>query len=84
MMHWGHGTAWGAVYGVLAATRPRPALRRGALFGTGVWASSYALLTPMGLYQPPWTYPPGELAFDLSYHLVYGAGVGAAFAVLAR
>lgn len=29
----------------------------------------------MGLYELPWKYGPQETAFDLSYHLVYGAGV---------
>jgi hypothetical protein len=38
----------------------------------------------MGLYAPPWTYPPGELALDLSYHLVYGTGVAAAYRALDR
>jgi hypothetical protein len=28
----------------------------------------------MGLYEPPWKYAPADLAFDLSYHLAYGAG----------
>ena len=45
---------------------------------------SYVQLVPMGLYEPPWRYPPKELALDLSYHLAYGAGLGAAYAVLER
>jgi hypothetical protein len=74
-MHWSYGTSWGAVYGVAAGSSPRRrALSRGALFGTFVWAMSYAQLVPMGLYEPPWTYPPAELALDLSHHLVYGVG----------
>jgi hypothetical protein len=44
---------------------------------------SYAQLVPMGLYAPPWTYPPRELALDLSYHVVYGIGAGAGFALVA-
>jgi len=77
VMHWGYGTTWGAVYGLLAgsARRVRP-LRSGLAFGTAVWVASYAQLVPMGLYQPPWRYGATELAFDLSYHLAYGAGVG--------
>lgn len=84
-MHWAYGTGWGAVYGVLAGSsaRRRP-LRHGLAFGAGVWAASYAQLVPMGLYEPPWTYPPGELALDLSHHLVYGAGVGLGHAIAGR
>lgn len=61
-----------------------PAARRGAAFGEFVWAMSYVELVPMGLYEPPWRYPPKELAFDLSYHLVYGAGTGLAHRVVSR
>jgi hypothetical protein len=57
------------------SSRRRP-LIRGLAFGTVVWAMSYVELVPLGLYEPPWKYPPEELAFDLSYHLAYGAGLG--------
>jgi uncharacterized membrane protein YagU involved in acid resistance len=84
VMHWGYGTGWGAVYGILAGGRDAPSVRAGVAFGTAVWGMSYVQLVPMGLYDPPWEYPPEELALDLSYHLVYGAGVAAAFRVLTR
>ena len=84
VMHWGYGTSWGALYGLIRGTAARRALRSGLLFGTGVWATSYLTLVPVGIYQPPWKYPPKELALDLSYHLAYGAGVGAGYALVAR
>jgi uncharacterized membrane protein YagU involved in acid resistance len=84
VMHWGYGTGWGAIYGLIQGTRPGPALRRGLLFGTAVWAMSYVTLVPMGLYQPPWKYSPNEVALDISYHLAYGAGVGAGYAAVDR
>jgi hypothetical protein len=84
VMHWGYGTGWGIVYGVSTTGRDPSTARRGAAFGTAVWASSYLQLVPMGLYEPPWKYPPKELALDLSYHLVYGLGVAAAFRVVDR
>jgi hypothetical protein len=34
--------------------------------------------------RPPWRYPVGELALDLSYDVVYGVAVGAAYAALDR
>ena len=83
VMHWSYGTGWGAIYGLASGSaRRRHALRRGALFGTLVWAMSYAQLVPVGLYAPPWTYPPQELALDLSYHVVYGLGAGAGLALV--
>ena len=83
VMHWGYGAGWGGVYGLVQSTRGRRRLRDGLVFGTTVWAMSYAELVPMGIYDPPWTYPPQELALDLSYHLAYGAGLASAYRVLA-
>lgn len=83
-MHWGYGTSWGALYGLIQGTSPGPPLRRGLLFAGGVWAMSYVMLVPMGLYQPPWEYPPKEVAMDVSFHMAYGAGVGAGYAFVDR
>lgn len=82
--HWGYGTGWGALYGLIQDSAEGPALRRGLLFGTAVWATSYLTLVPMGIYQPPWKYQPNELALDLSYHLAYGVGVGEGYALVDR
>lgn len=83
-MHWGYGTSWGSVYGLVAGSRGRSRLRDGALFGAGVWVMSYVQLVPMGLYDPPWTYPAEELALDLSYHLAYGVGLAGGYRILDR
>lgn len=80
--HWGYGTGWGGVYGLLAGSARQSRLRDGLLFGTVVWVMSYVQMVPMGLYDPPWSYPPKELAMDLSYHLVYGAGVAGGYRML--
>jgi hypothetical protein len=83
-LHWLYGISWGVAYGTAAAVvRPSAAAGAGVL-GGGLWGLSYAELVPLGIYQPPWEYPPAELALDLSYHLVYGAGVAAAYAALDR
>jgi uncharacterized membrane protein YagU involved in acid resistance len=82
VMHWAYGTAWGAAYGLIAGTRKRSSITDGLRFGTIVWASSYAQLVPMGIYEPPWKYSPRTLAMDLSYHLAYGLGTGIGYAVV--
>jgi hypothetical protein len=81
-VHWAYGVGWGIVYGIAAhALRPHPAA--GAVgFGVGLWGLQYAELVPLGISQPPWEYPLEELGLDLSYHLVYGAGVAAAYVAL--
>ena len=83
-MHWGYGTGWGAVYGLVQGSRRTGSVGTGLAFGTGVWVMSYVQLVPMGLYELPSKYAPRELAMELSYHLVYGAGLGAAYAALDR
>lgn len=82
VVHWGYGVGWGAVFGLTAGAGRSAMIRRGLVFGTGVWGASYVLLVPLGFYEPPWRYTPEELAMDLSYHLAYGGGVGAAYAVV--
>jgi hypothetical protein len=80
LMHWGYGTFWGVAYG-LAARRAQPRTLTGAtVLGASLWGAAYAELAPLGIYEPPWKYPPQDLALDLSYHLVYGVGVAAAWA----
>jgi hypothetical protein len=81
-MHWLYGIGWGVAFGV-AADGDHP-LAEGVAFGTAVWAASYAELVPLGIYEPPWKYPPKDIALDLSYHLVYGLAGAGALAVIDR
>jgi hypothetical protein len=80
--HWAYGTGWGIAYGLVAhVVKPHP-LIGGVALGAGVWTASYAQLVPLGIYKPPWRYPPAELALDLGYHLAYGLAAAGAFAAL--
>jgi hypothetical protein len=79
VVHWGYGTGWGAVYGVVRPSLPAGAAACGLGWGAGVWASSYAQLVPMGLYEPPWRYSAKTVAVDVSYHLVYGLALAGAY-----
>lgn len=86
LTHWGYGTALGVMYGLIGRklTPGRSPAVKGPLYGTGAWASSYAMLVPMGLYEPPWHYPAKTIAKDLSYHLVYGLGCAAGYRFLSK
>jgi hypothetical protein len=81
-LHWAYGVSWGAAYGLVAAVVEPAPVRAGLALGGGIWAASYGELVPLGIYEPPWRYPPEELALDLSYHLVYGVAVAGAYAAL--
>lgn len=82
VMHWGYGSAWGGLYGLLAGSgRSRSGLL-GLPFGALVWGTDYAVL-PLGkFYKPIWQYDLKTLWKDLSAHLVYGVGTALAFALL--
>ena len=83
-MHWGYGTLWGGLYGLIQETADAPAAAVGPAVGLTAWALSYAQLVPMGIYEPPWSYPASTLALDASYHLVYGSGLAVGYALLDR
>jgi uncharacterized protein DUF1440 len=82
VMHWGYGIAWGAAFGIVAASSSRKRVVWGPLFGAAVWSSSYVSLPLAGLYKPIWAYSFAELAPDLAGHLVYGTTTALAFRVL--
>ena len=83
-MHWGYGTSWGSVYALTDGVVDAGVIFRGLGFGTLVWSASLIELPAMKLAPPVWEYPPTELALELSYHLVYGAAVAAAYAAFNR
>ena len=84
VMHWSYGVIWGALYGILAGSLRRPRVWLGPPFGAAVWLASYAMLPPTGLYKPIWEYDSKTLWNDLSAHLAYGAGLAAAFRLVAH
>jgi hypothetical protein len=83
-MHWLYGTTLGGFYGLVQGSVRANPVAGGLVFGGGAWALSYLQLVPMGIYEPPWRYPAKTLAVDLSYHVVYGAGVAGAYDALER
>jgi len=82
VMHWSYGTGWGTAYALTDDVVNLPVVARGFAFGTMVWVASLLELPAMKLAPPVWDYPPPELALDVSYHLVYGIAVAAAYAAL--
>lgn len=77
-----YGTSWGVLYGLVHSSLRPSSGRHGLAFGTGVWGASLVQLPAMGLSPPVWEMSPQTIALDLSYHLVYGLGVAAAYAAI--
>ena len=84
VMHWGYGTSWGVLFGIMAGSTFWARMRAGLLFGPAVWAAAYVVLPPTKLYKPIWEYDARTLWDDLSAHLVYGMATAATFGLLAR
>jgi uncharacterized membrane protein len=72
-MHMLYGTSWGAPFALLRRSQHGS----GLLFGTAVWGVSLVELPLLDVADPPWRQPPGALALDLAFHLVYGAATAA-------
>ena len=72
LVHWGYGTGWGAVRGLISATA--------AHFGA-VWGSEQVMLPDLGVAPPFWTWGAKKVGIDVFHHLVYA---GAAYALLDR
>ena len=73
LMHYGFGTAVGAVYGALAETRPEITRLGGIPFGLGVWASADEIGVPAaGLSKSPWDRPLRAHTYSMLSHAVYG------------
>jgi hypothetical protein len=82
--HWAYGSAWGALYGIVAGSLRNPHPGYGLPLGATAWITGYVVLPEGGLYKPIWEYDAKTLAGDLAGHLAYGAGTGTAFWLLAK
>jgi hypothetical protein len=78
------GVTWGVAHAVVTTSTRASSAAIGPATGVTAWAASYALLTPLGIYQPITEYPRAVLWQDLSAHLVFGASTGVAFGTLAQ
>jgi hypothetical protein len=82
LSHWGYGTAWGVVRGVLGAAG-MPAAKATAAHGAAVWGSA-AVTLPVLEVAPPFVFwGRKEIAIDLLHHTVYAVATGLAYAVVA-
>ncbi len=81
LAHWGYGTGWGAVRGVLAALGlPAPAATTAHL--AMVWGTEQVMLPALGVSPPATQWGAKEIAIDGWHHMVYAAATGAAYELL--
>ena len=83
LVHWGYGTGWGAVRGVLGASEISP-LAATAAHGAALYGSEQAMLASLGIAPPFWKWGVTEVGIDLLHHTVYVVATGVAYELLDR
>jgi hypothetical protein len=81
LSHWGYGTGWGAVRGLLdaAGLSPRHAT---AAHGAAVWGTEQVTLPALDVAPPSIFWGAEEVAIDAFHHVVYAVATGVAYELL--
>jgi hypothetical protein len=81
LSHWGYGTGWGIVRGLLAATGMSP--RRATLaHAAAIYAAAQMTLPALEVAPPAIYWGAEEVAIDAFHHAVYAAATGFAYAAI--
>jgi len=83
LAHWGYGTGWGVLRGLLALTPMRPRTAT-ALHGGAVWGSAQITLPALEIAPPSIFWGAKEIAIDAFHHAVYAAATGLAYQLIER
>jgi hypothetical protein len=81
LSHWGYGTGWGVVRGLLAATGMPPRAATAA-HGAAIYGAAQVTLPALEIAPPVVFWTKEEIAIDAFHHAVYAAGAGIAYALL--
>ena len=81
LSHWGYGTGWGVVRGLLATVGLSPAAATAA-HGAAVWGSAQVTLPALDVAPPVVFWPKREIAIDLLHHAVYALATGIAYRLI--
>jgi hypothetical protein len=83
LSHWGYGTSWGVLRGLLGATG-MPARTATALHGAAIYGSAQVTLPALEIAPPAVFWPKEEIAIDAFHHLVYATATGVAYELIAN
>jgi hypothetical protein len=81
LSHWGYGTGWGVVRGLLASTGMSPRAATAA-HGAAIWGSAQVTLPALEIAPPIVFWPKEEIAIDAFHHTVYAVATGIAYGLL--
>jgi hypothetical protein len=81
LSHWGYGTSWGVVRGLLAAAGVPPRAATAA-HGAAIYGAAQVTLPALEIAPPVVFWAKEEIAIDVFHHAVYAAGTGIAYELL--
>jgi hypothetical protein len=81
LSHWGYGTGWGIVRGLLDAAGVPPG-KATAAHGAAVWGSAQVTLPALDIAPPAIFWAKEEIAIDAFHHTVYAIATGVAYELL--
>jgi len=81
LSHWGYGTGWGVLRGLLAATGMKPKAAT-AVHGAAIYGAAQVTLPALDIAPPAIFWPKQEIAIDAWHHAVYAAATGVAYELI--
>jgi hypothetical protein len=82
LSHWGYGTGWGVVRGLLGATGMSPKAATLA-HGAAIYGTAQVTLPALEIAPPAIFWGKDEIAIDAFHHAVYAAATGLAYQLVA-
>ena len=83
LSHWGYGTGWGVLRGLLGATGMSPRAATIA-HGAAIYGAAQVTLPALDIAPPAVFWPKAEIAIDALHHAVYAAATGLAYRLIER
>ena len=81
LAHWGYGTGWGVVRGLLDAVGLPPRAATVA-HGAALWGSAQVTLPALDIAPPAIFWAPREIVIDAFHHAVYTVATSLAYELL--
>jgi hypothetical protein len=81
LSHWGYGTGWGVLRGLLGATG-MPAKAATTLHGAAIYGAAQVTLPALEIAPPSVFWSKEEIAIDAFHHAVYATATGLAYQLI--
>lgn len=82
LSHWGYGTGWGVVRGLLGATGMTPRAAT-VVHGAAIYGGAQVTLPALEIVPPAIFWPKEEIVIDALHHAVYAVATGTAYQLIA-